>query len=50
MSFLKQVINDDRLRSRIKDHYIDIAGIGFGDVEVKIMFKDKKRPKEVDEK
>lgn len=49
VSFLKQVINDDRLRSRIKDHYIDISGIGFGDVEVKIMFKDKKT-KEVDEK
>jgi hypothetical protein len=41
VEFLKQAINDDELRSMVKDSYIDIP---FGD-EYQIAFKAKKRRK-----
>lgn len=45
VSFLKQVINDDRLRKTIKYSFLDIPGAGFGDVEIKIVFKEKPQKK-----
>jgi hypothetical protein len=40
IAFLKEAINDDDLRSRVRDSYIDIPGI-----EYQIVFKEKTKRK-----